>query len=235
MDGQGTTQGFTEETTMGMSINTNLSALNTYRNLSSTQNDLSKSLEKLSTGLRINVLLPTTLPVCRSPRGSSRRSVASRSRPATRRTASPSCKTAEGGLTETHSISSACVTWPSRRGNDSNNDDSRKGDLHRGRRAAEGARPHLVVDELQRPSTCSTGPPTWPPDAGTGKLAFPGRRQRRQEQPDRRRPVGGERLGHRQDARFGLHRRDRQLLHGRPDRRRPDRLVEVRLDGRQRT
>ena len=39
---------------MGMSINTNLSALNTYRNLNSTQNDLSKSLEKLSSGLRIN-------------------------------------------------------------------------------------------------------------------------------------------------------------------------------------
>ena len=39
---------------MGMQINTNVSALNAYRNLSNTQNDLSKSLEKLSSGLRIN-------------------------------------------------------------------------------------------------------------------------------------------------------------------------------------
>ena len=39
---------------MGMQINTNVAALNSYRNLSNTQNDLSKSLEKLSSGLRIN-------------------------------------------------------------------------------------------------------------------------------------------------------------------------------------
>ncbi|TFD51400.1 flagellin [Cryobacterium sp. Hh11] len=39
---------------MGMQVNTNLVANNAYRNLSNTQNDLSKSLEKLSSGLRIN-------------------------------------------------------------------------------------------------------------------------------------------------------------------------------------
>jgi len=39
---------------MGMSVNTNVSALNTYRNLNATQNSMSKSLEKLSSGLRIN-------------------------------------------------------------------------------------------------------------------------------------------------------------------------------------
>ena len=39
---------------MGMQIATNVSALNAYRNLSNTQNDVSKSLEKLSSGLRIN-------------------------------------------------------------------------------------------------------------------------------------------------------------------------------------
>ena len=39
---------------MGMQINTNIAALNAHRNLSNTQNDLSKSLEKLSSGLRIN-------------------------------------------------------------------------------------------------------------------------------------------------------------------------------------
>lgn len=39
---------------MGMSVNTNISALTAYRQLSSTQADMSKSLEKLSSGLRIN-------------------------------------------------------------------------------------------------------------------------------------------------------------------------------------
>ena len=39
---------------MGMQINTNLGANNAFRNLNNTQNDLSKSLEKLSSGLRIN-------------------------------------------------------------------------------------------------------------------------------------------------------------------------------------
>ena len=39
---------------MGFSVNTNLDALNTYRNLQSTQNSLSSSLAKLSSGLRIN-------------------------------------------------------------------------------------------------------------------------------------------------------------------------------------
>jgi len=39
---------------MGMQVNHNISSLNAYRNLNNTQNDLSKSLEKLSSGLRIN-------------------------------------------------------------------------------------------------------------------------------------------------------------------------------------
>ena len=39
---------------MGLSINTNVAALNAARNLTSTQGNLSKSLEKLSSGFRIN-------------------------------------------------------------------------------------------------------------------------------------------------------------------------------------
>jgi len=39
---------------MGFSINTNVDALNTYRNLNNVQNSLSNSLAKLSSGLRIN-------------------------------------------------------------------------------------------------------------------------------------------------------------------------------------
>lgn len=39
---------------MGMAINNNLMANNAYRNLNNTQNDVSKSMERLSSGLRIN-------------------------------------------------------------------------------------------------------------------------------------------------------------------------------------
>jgi flagellin len=40
--------------TMAMTVNTNISALNAYRNLSSTSTQLNKSMEKLSSGFRIN-------------------------------------------------------------------------------------------------------------------------------------------------------------------------------------
>ncbi|QWC84741.1 flagellin [Nocardioidaceae bacterium] len=39
---------------MGLRINQNIDAFNSYRNLSATQGDMSRSLEKLSSGLRIN-------------------------------------------------------------------------------------------------------------------------------------------------------------------------------------
>src|SRR3954471_913231 len=39
---------------MGMSVNTNISAMNAYRNLSATNDWMRKSLEKLSSGFRIN-------------------------------------------------------------------------------------------------------------------------------------------------------------------------------------
>jgi len=44
----------TEEIIMGLQINTNVAAMNAYRNLSGTQNAMSTSLERLSSGLRIN-------------------------------------------------------------------------------------------------------------------------------------------------------------------------------------
>src|SRR3954453_23511067 len=39
---------------MGLVVNTNIAALNSYRNLSVTDGQLNKSLEKLSSGFRIN-------------------------------------------------------------------------------------------------------------------------------------------------------------------------------------
>jgi flagellin len=43
-----------EDITMGLRINQNIAAMNAYRNLSVTEGQLSKSLEKLSSGFRIN-------------------------------------------------------------------------------------------------------------------------------------------------------------------------------------
>jgi flagellin len=86
-----------------MSINTNLSALNTYRNLNSTQNDLSKSLEKLSSGLRINRAADDASGLTISEGLKSQvggLTVAARNA----QDGISVVQTAEGGLTETHSI-----------------------------------------------------------------------------------------------------------------------------------
>src|SRR5438874_1885273 len=40
--------------TVGLSVNTNIAAMNAYRNLSTTNSQMSKSLERLSSGFRIN-------------------------------------------------------------------------------------------------------------------------------------------------------------------------------------
>lgn len=88
---------------MGLSINQNIAALNSYRNLSSTQNDLSKSLEKLSSGLRINRAADDAAGLAiseglRSQIGGTKQAV---------RNAQDGIsvvQTAEGALTETHSI-----------------------------------------------------------------------------------------------------------------------------------
>jgi flagellin len=45
---------FTEDYTMALTINTNIMSLNAQRNLSTTQNALSTSMQRLSSGLRIN-------------------------------------------------------------------------------------------------------------------------------------------------------------------------------------
>lgn len=88
---------------MGLSVNTNIAALNSYRNLSSTQNDLNKSLEKLSSGLRINRAADDAAGLAiseglRAQIGGTTQAV---------RNAQDGIsvvQTAEGALTETHSI-----------------------------------------------------------------------------------------------------------------------------------
>ena len=88
---------------MGLSINTNIAAMNSYRNLSNTQNDLNSSLEKLSSGLRINRAADDAAGLAiseglRAQIGGTKQAV---------RNAQDGIsvvQTAEGALTETHSI-----------------------------------------------------------------------------------------------------------------------------------
>lgn len=88
---------------MGLSINTNVAALNAYRNLGTTQNDLSKSLEKLSSGLRINRAADDAAGLAISE---GLRSQISGTKQAVRNAQDgiSVVQTAEGALTETHSI-----------------------------------------------------------------------------------------------------------------------------------
>lgn len=109
---------------MGMQINTNVSALNAYRNLSSTQNDVSKSLEKLSSGLRINRAADDAAGLAISEGLRSQvngLNVAARNA----QDGISVIQTAEGALTEVHSILQRMRDLAVQAGNDSNNADSR--------------------------------------------------------------------------------------------------------------
>ncbi|MFC7788679.1 flagellin N-terminal helical domain-containing protein [Microbacterium sp. MAHUQ-60] len=109
---------------MGMQINTNVSALNAYRNLSSTQNDLSKSLEKLSSGLRINRAADDAagLAISEGLRAQvNGLNVAARNA----QDGISVIQTAEGALTEVHSILQRMRDLAVQAGNDSNNGESR--------------------------------------------------------------------------------------------------------------
>ncbi len=109
---------------MGMQINTNVSALNAYRNLSNTQNDLSKSLEKLSSGLRINRAADDAAGLAISEGLRSQvngLNVAARNA----QDGISVIQTAEGALTEVHSILQRVRDLAVQAGNDSNNADSR--------------------------------------------------------------------------------------------------------------
>ncbi len=109
---------------MGFAINTNVSAMNAYRNLSMTQNDMSKSLEKLSSGLRINRAADDAAGLAlaeglRSQVGGL--TVAARNA----QDGVGVIQTAEGALTEVHSILQRVRDLAVQAGNDSNNAESR--------------------------------------------------------------------------------------------------------------
>ncbi|WP_303708579.1 flagellin [Microbacterium paraoxydans] len=110
---------------MGMQINTNVGALNAYRNLSNTQNDLSKSLEKLSSGLRINRAADDAAGLAISE---GLRSQVNGLNVAARNTQDgiSVIQTAEGALTEVHSILQRVRDLTAQGANDSNNAKSRE-------------------------------------------------------------------------------------------------------------
>jgi len=151
---------------MGMTINTNLSALDTYRNLSNTQNSLSKSLEKLSSGLRINHAADDAAGLAISEGLKSQiggLTVASRNA----QDGISVIQTTEGGLTSVQSILQRMRDLAVQAGNDSNNADSRK---------AITTEATALNDELTRisQSTNFNGINLLDGSAngGTGKLAF---------------------------------------------------------------
>ena len=109
---------------MGMSINTNIAANNSYRNLTNTQNDLSKSLEKLSSGLRINRAADDAAGLAISEGLKSQvggLTVASRNA----QDGISVIQTAEGSLSEVHTILQRMRDLAVQAGNDSNNSTSR--------------------------------------------------------------------------------------------------------------
>ncbi|MCZ4068645.1 flagellin [Microbacterium sp. H37-C3] len=107
-----------------MQIATNVGALNAYRNLSSTQNDVSKSLEKLSSGLRINRAADDAAGLAISEGLKSQvngLNVAARNA----QDGISVIQTAEGALTEVHSILQRMRDLAVQGGNGSNNENSR--------------------------------------------------------------------------------------------------------------
>lgn len=128
---------------MGMTINTNIAANNSYRNLTNTQNDLAKSLEKLSSGLRINRAADDAAGLAISEGLKSQvggLTVASRNA----QDGISVIQTAEGSLTEVHSILQRVRDLAVQAGNDSNNPTSR---------AAIQTEVTALSDELTRLST----------------------------------------------------------------------------------
>ncbi|MFD1213651.1 flagellin [Arthrobacter sp. GCM10027362] len=109
---------------MGMQINTNISANNAYRSLSNTQNALAKSMEKLSSGLRINRAADDAagLAIAEGLRSQvNGNTVAARNA----QDGISVIQTAEGALTEVHSILQRMRDLSVQAGNDSNNTESR--------------------------------------------------------------------------------------------------------------
>lgn len=109
---------------MGLSVNTNIAAINSYRNLSTTDSQMNKSLEKLSSGYRINRAADDAAGLAISE---GLRSQIGGLKVAVRNTQDgvSVVQTAEGALTETHSILQRMRDLAVQSANDSNDTNSR--------------------------------------------------------------------------------------------------------------
>ncbi len=125
---------------MSLRINQNIDAVNSYRNLSVTQGQMSKSLEKLSSGFRINRAADDAAGLAISE---GLRSQIGGLKVAVRNTQDgvSVVQTAEGALTETHSILQRMRDLAVQSANDSNDSDSR---------AAINAEATALKEELTR-------------------------------------------------------------------------------------
>ncbi|POH61452.1 flagellin [Cryobacterium zongtaii] len=148
-----------------MQINTNLAANNTYRNLASTQTDMAKSLERLSSGLRINRAADDAAGLAISEGLKSQvggLTVASRNA----QDAVSVIQTAEGSLSEVQTILQRVRDLAVQAGNDSNSPESR---------AAITTEVSALADELVRigDSTNFNGAALLDGSAGTaGVMSF---------------------------------------------------------------
>src|SRR5688572_31756381 len=109
---------------MGLVVNTNIAALNSYRNLSVTDGQMNKSLEKLSSGFRINRAADDAAGLAiseglRSQVGGLK--VASRNA----QDGISVVQTAEGALTEVHAILQRVRDLTVQGANDSNSAEAR--------------------------------------------------------------------------------------------------------------
>jgi flagellin len=131
---------------MGLRINQNTEAFNAYRNLSVTQGQLSKSLEKLSSGFRINRAADDAAGLAISE---GLRSQIGGLKVAARNTQDgiSVVQTAEGALTETHAILQRMRDLAVQSANDSNDG---------GSRAAIDSESKALTSELNRISGATT-------------------------------------------------------------------------------
>ena len=109
---------------MGLQINTNVAAMNAYRNLSGTQNAMSTSLERLSSGLRINRAADDAAGLAISEK--LRAQVGGLNQATSNAQDGISLiQTAEGALNETHSILQRMRQLAVQSSNDTNSNDDR--------------------------------------------------------------------------------------------------------------
>ena len=109
---------------MGLQINTNVAALNAYRNLSGTQSSMQTSLERLSSGLRINRAADDAAGLAISEKLRSQVSGLNQAQ-ANAQDGVSLIQTAEGALNEVHSILQRVRTLAVQSASDTNTDSDR--------------------------------------------------------------------------------------------------------------